>query len=98
MFLHLRVNPLPGLVDHRRVEVAEPDLAGQVGDDRVSALERNREPIEDLAELCPDMPDELVGILEPAVEDGDDRRARDLGPLLGEEQPVARLLQPGRPL
>ena len=96
--LDLGIHPLPSLHDHGLVEVAEADLASQVGDDRVSALERDREPVESLSELRADVPDELIGILESPVEDRHDRRARDLGALLGEEQPVAGLLQSGGPL
>ncbi len=91
--LHLGVNGLAGGRDDRLVEVAEADLAGEVGQHRVATLQRGHQPVERLAEVVADVSGELLGLLEAPVEDRHDRRARRLGPLLRDEEAVARLLE-----
>ncbi len=90
------VSGLAGGRDHRLVEVAEAHLAREVRQHGVAAFEREHQVVEGLAEVVAYVSHELLGLLETAVEDRDDRRARRLGPLLGQEHPVARVLERGR--
>ena len=96
VLVHLGVGMLARVRDHRLVEVAEADVAGEVREHRVAPLARAHEPVERLAEIVAHAPRQLIGELEPPVEDRHHRRPRGRGPLLGEEQPVTGLLQRGR--
>ena len=81
------------LGDQRLVVVAVAQLAGEVGDHRVAALGGQLEPVQHAAELVAGAPDELAGALQPAREDRHHGGAREVGALLGDEQPVAGLLE-----
>ena len=94
--LELLVGRGLALQDQRLVEVAVAQLARLVGDHRVAALGGQLEPVEHAAELVADLADELVGALQAPLEDRHHRGAGEVGALLGDEQPVARLLERGR--
>ncbi len=95
VLLHLGVHPLASRRDHGLVEVPKADLPGQVRDHRVASIERHHQAVERFAEVVTHVAGELLGVLEPAVEDCQDRSLRRLRALLGEEQAVARLLERG---
>ena len=78
------------------VEVAGAQLAGVVGDHRVAALGRELEPVEHAAEAVADVADELVGALDALLEDRHHGGAGEVGAALGDEQPVAGVLERGR--
>ena len=69
VLLHRRVGLLARGLDHRLVEVAVADLAGEVGDDGSRRSVGRDQPVEHRAELVADVADQRLGALEAAVED-----------------------------
>ena len=98
VLLHLRVDPLGRRLDDGLIEVAQANLAGEVRDVLIPAVQRDDQPVECLAEIVADVSDQLIRFLETPVEDREDRTARRVGTVLGEEQPVGRLLECALPL
>jgi hypothetical protein len=91
---HLGVDAIVRRCDDRLVEGAVADLAREIGHHRVTALRRDNEVVEDLAEVCPGS-GERGDTVEAALEDGHDGAACRRGALLSEVEAIARLLQGG---
>ena len=96
VLLHGGVGLVAGGQDERLVEVAEAGLAREVGDHLVPALGRRGQADQRVAEVFADVARELVGLLKPAVEDGQHGGAGGPGALLGEVEAVAGGLELGR--
>ena len=97
VLLHLGVDPLAGLLDHRLVEVAVANGAGEVGHDGLAVLGRGHQAVEQLSQLL------IAGVdlgdpLQPPFEDPEHGGLHCGHAKLGEEDPVARLLELGGPL
>ena len=99
VLLHLGIHPFASLRDHRFVEVAKADLASEVargpGRGRRARRRGGRGP---RRKSAPTWPTSSSASSSRRSRIATIARARDLGPLLGEEQPVAGLLQAGRAL
>ena len=79
--------------DHGLVEGRESHLPREIGQDRVATVRRRGQLVEHRAEVGTGDPGAHFLLLEPTVEDREHGALHGGGPLLGQEQPVARLLQ-----
>ena len=81
VLLHRRVHRVARRPQQWFVDDAEADLAGQISDDRMTALGRGDHGIQGAATTIVD-PVALRPLLEPALEDADDHRNLGIDALL----------------
>ena len=81
--------------DQRLVEVAEASLAREFGEHLVATLGGSDQARQRVAEVLADVADQLVGLLEPPVEDRDHRGPRRRIAMVGEKQPITGVLERG---
>ena len=91
-------DPLASRLDDGLIEDPEAHAAGELADHRMAQLRRHDEAVEGLVELVAQGLGQCLGLLQPAVEERHHDRNLRWRALVGEEDPVDRLLELGRAL